>query len=178
VTEIVVIAAIAQNGVIGQGAEIPWHIREDFRRFRKLTVGAPCIMGDVTFRSLPEAYRPLPGRENVVLTLDTTYRPEGVTVFGDFYESISYVRGLDSPKAFIIGGATIYRLGMPVADVLELTRIHRDYSGNTRFPLFYEEDWKLVSRKDSSGVDEKIQEVVSYTFLTYRRRDTSIRPPV
>jgi dihydrofolate reductase len=169
-TEIVVIAAVAQNDVIGRGPEIPWHIREDFRRFKALTLGNPCIMGDVTYRSLPDSFRPLPGRENVVLTLDPTYRPAGTTVFGDFDAAIAHVRGGSAARAFVIGGASIYRLGMRVADVLEITRIHRDYAGDVLFPVVDEAEWDLVAREDAESEDTKLGEVVSYSYLTYRRR--------
>jgi dihydrofolate reductase len=176
-TEIVIIAAVAQNGVIGRGAEIPWHIREDFRRFKALTLGYPCIMGDVTFRSLPDGSRPLAGRENVVLTLDPTYHPEGTTVFGAFEDAIAYVRERGASKAFVTGGATIYRLGMAVADVLELTRIHRDYAGDIYFPPVDEAEWELVAREDASSEDRKLGEAVSYSYLTYRRRAATAPVP-
>ena len=123
--EIVIIACTARNGVIGNGPEIPWSIKEEFRHFAETTMGSPCIMGDVTYESLPPAFKPLPGRENIVLTLDPDYNPEGVTLFRSWDEAMAYVRGLEAPRVFICGGASIYRLGMSVADTLELTRLDR-----------------------------------------------------
>ena len=169
-TELIVIAAVAQNGVIGRGSEIPWRISEDFKRFKALTMGHPCIMGDVTYESLPAKWRPLPGRENVVLAFDRSYHPEGTTVFHDFEEALAYVRGQGAPKAFIIGGASIYRLGVQVADTLELTRIHRDYEGDVYFPEFDLADWDLVAEIDEQSLDSVSGEVVRYSYLTYRRR--------
>lgn len=171
-TEIIVIAAVAQNGVIGHGKKIPWHISPDFQRFKKLTLGHPCIMGDVTFESLPEKWRPLPGRENVIVTFDRSYHPEGTTVFNAFEEAVDYVRGNGEVKAFIIGGASVYRLGVQVADTLELTRIHRDYDGDVHFPTVEPELWDLAQRVDERSVDRVSGEPVSYSYLTYRRRAT------
>ena len=90
-TQIVVIVAIAQNGVIGRKNDIPWRLSEDFIRFKNLTMGFPCLMGDVTYESLPESSRPLPGRENVILTFNQDYHPEGTTVFYDFDEAVDHI---------------------------------------------------------------------------------------
>lgn len=169
-TEIIVIAAVAQNGVIGRGGEIPWRFSEDFKRFKALTMGYPCIMGDVTYESLPAQWRPLPGRENVVLAFDRNYHPEGTTVFHDFEEALAYVREQGAAKAFIIGGASIYRLGVQVADTLELTRIHRDYEGDARFPVFDLDDWDLAAQVDEESLDSVSGELVRYSYVTYRRR--------
>jgi len=158
--EIVVIAAVADNNVIGKDGDIPWRISEDFRHFKELTMGHPCIMGDVTFKSLPDNARPLPGRENIVLTFRKDYKPQGTTVFNDFDKAIEYVK--DKPKAFICGGATIYRLGLEVADTLELTRVHMQPEGDTLFPEIDFSKWKLVR-------EEKHEK---YSFLTYRRNHT------
>ena len=94
-TKIVVIVAIAQNGVIGRKKDIPWRLSQDFQRFKKLTMGSPCIMGDVTYESLPETSRPLPGRENIILTFDHDYHPEGTRVFYSFDDAIGYVKKKD-----------------------------------------------------------------------------------
>jgi len=169
-TELVVIAAVAQNGVIGRGSQIPWHISEDFQRFKRLTMGFPCIMGDVTYESLPPRWRPLPGRENIVLSWDPQYRPAGTTVFDSFDRAIEHVQGRKSERAFIIGGATIYRLGLQVADTLELTRIHCDYPGDVHFPEFDEAEWQVCDRVDREGLDTLNGRNVRFSFLTFRRR--------
>jgi len=173
-TEIVVIAAVAQNGVIGRKNDIPWRISDDFRRFKRLTMGCPCIMGDATFESLPDSSRPLPGRENVVLTLDPNYRPTGVTLYHDFDAAIAYVRTLGVDTAFITGGATIYRLAMHVADRLELTRIHRDYPGDVRFPDFDPAEWELATAEEHEGHDSIGNQIVRFTYETYRRRSLAV----
>jgi len=156
--EIIVIAAIAENNIIGKDGEIPWHIKEDFEHFKELTMGHACIMGDITFESLPDNARPLPGRENIVLTFDKKYDPPGAKVFFSWEDAMEYVQ--DKDKVYICGGATIYKLGLKVADTLELTRIHMKPDGDTYFPDIDFDEWKLVK-------EEKFDE---YSFLTYRRK--------
>ena len=156
--EIIVIAAVADNNVIGKDGDIPWRISEDFQHFKELTMGHPCIMGDVTFESLPKDSRPLPGRENIVLTFNKDYKPPGATVMFSWEDALEHVK--DKEKAFICGGATIYRLGLKVADTLELTRVHMEPEGDTEFPPINWKEWKLVK-------EEKHKE---YSFLTYKRR--------
>ncbi len=169
-TEIVVIVAIAKNNAIGKDNKIPWHIKEDFEHFKEKTMGFPCIMGDKTYESLPETAKPLPGRENIVLTLDKSFNPKGTTVFNDFEESINYVKEKKYEKAFIIGGATIYRLGMEIADTLELTIIEKDYEADTFYPEINFNDWKLIKKEDKEGKDINLGESVRFSFLTYKRK--------
>ena len=174
--EIVMIACAARNGVIGNGPDIPWSIREEFRHFADLTTGSPCIMGDVTYESLPAGSKPLPGRENIVLTLDPGYSPRGVTLFRDFEEAMAYARGLSADRAFICGGATIYRLGMGVADTLELTRLDRDYEGDATFPEVDPEEWSLADTETDSGIDRKSGERVTFEYQTWRRKGPTPAP--
>ena len=169
-TDIIVIVAVAQNGAIGKDNDIPWHIKEDFLHFKEKTMGCPCIMGDKTYDSLPDFARPLPGRENIVCTLDKEYKAEGATIFHDFNEAISYVKEKNVEKAFIIGGATIYRLGMKVADIFELTRIYHDYDADTYYPSIDFEQWEEIGKEDHSGMDVKNKINVKFSFITYRRK--------
>jgi dihydrofolate reductase len=106
----------------------------------------------------------------VVLSLDLNYQPSGVTLFHDFDKAISYVRTLGLEKAFITGGATIYRLALKVADRLELTRIHHDYPGDVRFPDFDPNEWELVTAEDHDGLDTIGKQTVRFTYESYRRR--------
>lgn len=166
------IACAAKNDVIGNGPDIPWSIREEFKHFTDTTMGYPCIMGDVTYESLPPAFRPLPGRENIVLTLDPDYDPEGVTLFRDFHQAMEYVAGLNEEKAFICGGGTIYRLAMEMADTLELTRLDRPYEGDATFPAVDPENWRLEATEMASGLDRTSGEIVSWEYQTWRRRSS------
>ena len=168
-TEIVVIAAVARNGVIGRKNDIPWRLSEDFKRFKRLTLGHPCLMGEATFRSLPDSSRPLPGRENVVLTLNPDFLPEGVTLFHDFDASIEYLRNSNTDKAFVVGGASIYRLAVRIADTLELTRLHRDYEGEVYFPDYDPSEWEIVNAEDHEGLDKVSNCAVRYTYETHKR---------
>src|SRR3989338_77176 len=171
-TEIIVIVAVAQNGIIGKNNDIPWRIKEDFQHFKEATLGFPCIMGDKTYESLP--VKPLPGRENIVCTFNKNYRPEGTTIFYDFFEAVQYVKNKGYEKAFITGGATIYKLGMKVADTFELTRIHKDYVGDTLYPEINFEEWELLKRTDHSSIDTTSNEPVDFSFLTYRRKKNGL----
>ena len=161
-SEVIVIVAVAKNNIIGNKGDIPWHIKEDFQHFKELTLGHPCIMGDKTYESLPE--KPLPGRENIVLTFDKNYHPDGAVIKHSFEDALEYCK--DKLKVYICGGATIYKLGMKVADKLEITRIHKDFKGDTLFPDINLEEWKIIKKEDR--VDEKHGE---YSFITYKRKN-------
>lgn len=162
--EVIIISAVAKNLVIGKDGDIPWRISEDFQHFKKVTLGYPCVMGDVTYRSLPENARPLPGRENVVLTFDKDYKPEGVTVMHDFDEAIEYCKN-KYDKVFITGGATIYRLGLKVADKLMLTELSKEFDGDTFFPEFNKDEWKEIERETHHN--DKYD--MDYSFVVYKR---------
>ncbi len=158
-SEMVLIVAVSDNNAIGKGGTIPWHIPEDFSRFKKMTMGHPCIMGRKTFESLPDNARPLPGRLNIVLTSDRQYEASGAIVVHSWEEALE--RADDSEKVFICGGAEVYRLAMDDADTIELTRVHRTIEdADTFFPDIDLSVWKLVS-------EEKHEE---YSFLTYKRK--------
>ncbi len=169
-TKIAVIVAVAQNGIIGKTNDIPWRLSEDFLHFKELTMGNPCIMGDLTYESLPEKSRPLPGRENIVLTFDKSYHPEGTTILYSFEEAIDYVKNKNVNIAYITGGASIYKLGMEVADILELTRIHKDIEGDVYYPEVNWDEWELVKQKDMEGQDRISGETLTFSFLTYHRK--------
>jgi dihydrofolate reductase len=156
--EIIVIAAVAENNVIGNKGDIPWRIKEDFLRFKELTMGSSCIMGDRTYNSLP--VRPLPGRENIVLTFDKSFNPPGVVVKYSFEDALKHCK--NKKKAFICGGASVYKLGLGVADTLELTRVHKNYEGDTFFPEIDFSQWNLEKEEKHEG----------YSFLTYSRKKT------
>jgi dihydrofolate reductase len=168
--EIVMIACAARNDVIGNGPDIPWSIKEEFQHFADLTRGSPCIMGDVTYESLPPKSKPLPGRENIVLTLDPDYEPDDVTLFRDFGEAMEYVRGLEAKRAFICGGATIYRLAMDEADTLELTRLDREFEGDVLFPSVDPEVWALKRTELASGRNRVDGSLIQFEYQTWQKR--------
>jgi len=155
-TEIIIIAAVADNNVIGKDGKIPWHIKEDFQRFKNLTLGHACLMGDKTYDSLP--VRPLPGRENIVITLNPDWQAPGAKVFHSLEEAVDYCK--DKDKLYICGGATVYRITLPLAHRLELTRVHQSPDGDTFFPEIDFSEWNLVAEEKHDG----------YTFQTFVRK--------
>lgn len=168
--EIILIAALAKNRIIGNNNNIPWHITEDFQHFKDATLGYPCLMGRKTFESLPPNVKPLPKRENIILTSQTDYSPEGTTIFHNFDKAIEYCQNKDSKKLFIIGGASIYKLGLQIADILELTVIEKEFEGDTFFPEIDHSQWELIKKKDSQGINIKTGDPLKYSFLTYKRK--------
>src|SRR3954468_10638282 len=122
---ITIVVARAQNGVIGRGGKLPWHLPADLKRFKALTMGTAMVMGRKTFESLPGL---LPGRRHIVLTRDTTWRAEGAQVARDVEEAIA-LAGAEAIS--VIGGAEIFRLFMPLADRIELTEVPEDVAGDT-----------------------------------------------
>jgi len=163
--EIFIVVAVSENNAIGKDGEIPWKISDDLKRFKELTMGYPCIMGSKTYESIPDQFKPLPGRENIVLTRREDYAPEGVTIMHSFEDAIEYCEDKHAEKIAIIGGARVYEEGMKIADHIELTRIHKNFDGDAFFPEIDETEWELVAQEDK--VDEKVG---SYSYLTYRRR--------
>ncbi len=136
-----IIVAIAENNVIGGNNQLLWHISEDLQHFKKITSGHPVIMGRKTYESLG---RPLPNRENVVITR-SQIEIEGCRVVHSLGEALDLFTPQES--IFVIGGAEIYREAMPLADRLYLTRVHHPYEGDTLYPEWRESEWECVSRQ-------------------------------
>ncbi|NOZ42118.1 MAG: dihydrofolate reductase [Alphaproteobacteria bacterium] len=136
------IVAMAENGVIGKDNRLPWHISSDLKYFKQKTLGKPVIMGRKTFQSIG---RPLPNRTNIVLTRDVTFAPEGVIPAHTLDMALEVGRNMALVKkvneVMVIGGAEIYRLTLPDADRLYLTRIHDEIDGDTTFPTLNSDDW-------------------------------------
>ena len=149
--KVVIIAAIANNGVIGAAGKIPWHISDDLKRFKRLTLGHPIIMGRKTYDSLG---KPLPGRRNIVLTRGPAI--PGVECFAGLDAALETCQ---TETVFIIGGAELYRQALPLANTLLLTHVHRQVDGDTRFPDFDRNRWQEVAREDYTD----------YSFVEYRR---------
>lgn len=137
-----VIVAVAENGIIGGGNSLLWHISEDLQRFKKITSGHPVVMGRKTFESLG---RPLPNRHNVVITRQKDYAPEGVTVACSLEQALALFD--DTEEVFITGGGEIYAQAMGIADRLYLTTVMHDYEGDTHFPEWDRSQWTQVMRE-------------------------------
>jgi dihydrofolate reductase len=168
VIEIVLIAAVADNGVIGAAGAIPWRQKSDMRRLKAMTMGRPIVMGRKTFVSLPR--RPLPGRTNIVVTRGADFRAAGAVVTGSVAEALVTARGdalrRSAAEIAVIGGAEIYALAMPFADRLEITEVHARPDGDTVFPAIDRGVWKEAAREDhpASADDE-----AAFSYVTWRR---------
>jgi dihydrofolate reductase len=166
--QVVLIVAVADNGVIGSGGAIPWRLKTDQQRFKTMTMGKPVVMGRKTFMSLR---RPLPGRTNIVLTRDANFRAAGAVVTRSFTDAHAVATG-DALRRFVteiavIGGAEIYRQWMDVADRLEITEVHGRPDGDTHFAAVDHAFWEEVARvRNPAGPDDSVE----FSYVTYRRR--------
>ena len=133
------IAAVARNHVIGNNNQLLWHLPEDMRHFRETTRGKPVIMGRKTWESLPDSFRPLPGRHNIVVSRNPAYQAPGATLAVSLEEAI--LKAEESSEVFVIGGAELYRQAMPLADRLYLTEIADSFEGDAFFPEVLLEEW-------------------------------------
>lgn len=157
------IAAVAENGVIGREGGLPWRIPEDLKFFKATTLGKPVIMGRKTYDSIG---KPLPGRLNIVLTRDARWRAQGVRVAHDLDAALEIARASGADEAMIIGGENVYEAALPHAGRLYLTQVHREFDGDAHFPMLNPEEWLETARKEGAPGDSPLE----YTFLTLERR--------
>ena len=149
------IAAVTRNGAIGKAGGLLWREPEDQKHFRRVTMGCPVIMGRKTWDSLPERFRPLPGRRNVVITRNAEWHASGADAVPSLAAALALLA--DAPKAFVIGGAEVYALALPHADELVLTEIDAELDGDTFFPRWDRARFVETSREDRPG----------YSFVSY-----------
>ena len=165
-TRLVLIAAVARNGAIGRDNELLFREGADQRHFRDTTMGCPVIMGRKTWDSLPARFRPLPGRRNLVLSRDATFKAEGAEVVGSLDEALAIVdAAADAPRVFVIGGAQLYALALPRADELVLTEVDADLPGDVFFP-----PWDRTRFVETSRHGAVSAAGLPYSFVVYRRR--------
>jgi dihydrofolate reductase len=166
--EVVLLVAVADNGVIGAGGTIPWRLKTDQQRLKALTINKPVVMGRKTFVSLR---RPLPQRTNIVVTRDQDYRAAGAVVTTSFADARAVATG-DALRRFateiaVIGGAEIYAQWMDIADRLELTEVHASPDGDTRFAAIDKTVWQEVARvRNPAGADDS----ADFSYVTYIKR--------
>ena len=141
-SRIVLVAAVAANGIIGKDGKLPWHLPEDLKHFKRVTMGHPVIMGRKTWESLKG---PLPGRENIVITRQTGYDAPGAAVARSLEAALALCAG--EPMACVIGGEQVFRDSLPVASGLIMTEIQQDFPGDTRFPDYDSSQWKETQRE-------------------------------
>ncbi|NVK35733.1 MAG: dihydrofolate reductase [Rhodobacteraceae bacterium] len=166
--EIVLIAAVARNGVIGADNDMPWRLPSDLKHFKAKTVGRPVLMGRKTFDSIG---RPLPGRPHVVISRDPKYSPDGVETVSSLELALERGRvlageaGVD--EVIVMGGGQIYRQAMAIADRLEITEVQLEPRGDTSFPDIDEAVFEEVAREPGVRTDK---DSADFEFVTYRRR--------
>ena len=153
------VAAVAANGVIGARGKLPWHLPEDLKHFKALTLGHPVIMGRRTWESLG---RSLPGHDNIVVTRTAGYVAAGASIAASLDAALALCAG--EPLVFVIGGAELYAAALPLAAGLVLTEIQRDFEGDTRFPAFDRRAWRETQRKPQTGADG-----LRFDFVLYER---------
>lgn len=152
-----IIVARARNGVIGKDNQLIWHLSDDLKRFKTLTMGHPIVMGRKTFESLPKV---LPGRVHYVLTGNPDYQaPEGVLLFHDVKELLA---ALPAGESFVLGGEHMYRELLPYADTMYITEIEEDFEGDAYFPRFDPLEWTLEENVEGEGE-------LPHRFCTYRK---------
>ena len=164
---IVLVVAVADNGVIGRDNAMPWRLGSDLKRFKALTLGKPVLMGRKTFLSIG---RPLPGRTNIVVSRDASFAAPGVLAAGDLAAALSAARGdalrRGADEIAVIGGTDIFAQCMPLADRLEITHVHARPEGDTYFPPIDESQWRAVARSEHPAGP---RDEASFTCATYVR---------
>lgn len=157
------IVAISNNNVIGKDNELPWYLPADLKYFKKITINHPVIMGRKNYEAIG---RPLPKRTNIVLTQDPYYLSSNILIAHSIEEALALAYDLDSDEVFVIGGAMIYEICLPLLDRMYITEIHADFDGDTFFPDWNREEWNLISEEHHSS-DKKNE--FDYSFKIYER---------
>ncbi|MFV0433925.1 MAG: dihydrofolate reductase [Leucobacter sp.] len=153
------------RGAIGRGGDMPWHLPEDLAHFKRVTLGAPVIMGRRTWESLPERFRPLPGRENVVVTRDPEFEARGATVAVSLDAALTAAAETGEGRAWVMGGGELYRAAMPLADELVVTRIELNVPDADTFAPEIGPEWRLLN----AGEPLTSKTGLRYHFERYER---------
>jgi len=157
--QLIIIAAMSENRVIGRNNALPWSLKADMEHFKKHTMGWPCVMGRKTWESLPK--RPLPGRPNIVISRslgDLARALPSALVFPSLREAVQHCAGYE--KVFVCGGASVYAEALPLADKIELTVLAGQYEGDAFFPEIDPVLWKITSKEDFDG----------FSFISYTKQ--------
>lgn len=158
------IAALTKNRVIGKNNDLPWKLPDDMKFFMETTKGHHVILGRKNYDSIPPKFKPLPNRTNIVVTRQKNFKAPGCTVVDSVEKGLDIARQNKEPEAFIIGGAEIYKLGLPHTDRLYLTEIDASIDGDTYFPAFDQTEWKETSRVHH---DKDERHAYSFDFVIY-----------
>ena len=162
-----IIVAVSDNHVIGKDNKLIWHMPADMKFFKDKTTGHYIITGRKNYESIPQKYRPLPGRTNIIVTRQKNYSAPGAIVVNTMQDAFSISKSKGETECFIIGGAEIYNQTIDHVDKIYLTKIHNTFEGDTYFPELQNDLWKELSRKDCKP-DEKNK--YSYSFIELVRK--------
>ena len=163
-SKLIILVAMDEGRVIGKNGKIPWRLSSDLKRFRSLTSGYPVIMGRNTFESIG---KPLPGRENIILTRDKEFKRDGCYAVGSLKEALDLVASFNKEKIFIIGGGQVYKETLPFADEIELTLVDARLDGDTFFPEIKEIDWEEMKKEKHQADSENEYD---YQYITYNKK--------
>ena len=166
--DLVLVAAVAENGVIGRDGDLPWRLPGDLKHFKAITMGKPVLMGRRTFESIGRA---LPGRPNIVLTRDAAFRADGIQVVASLDAALPLAEKeaarLGADEIAVIGGANLYAQTLPRAVRIYLTEVHASPEGSVRFPRFERDEWRETSRE---GPHQATNDSYGYSFVVLERR--------
>jgi dihydrofolate reductase len=166
--KISILVAASENGTIGRAGDLPWHLPTDLKRFKRLTMGHCLLMGRKTFDTIGQA---LPGRQTVVLSRDPQLQIEGVRVQHSFNDALKTCEQLEQDELFVVGGAQIYRLALPHAQKVYLTRVHFVVEGDASFPELAASKWRLCWEEAHEPESEGSP---AFTFQVWERVSTGL----
>lgn len=167
-----IVVAVSDNNAIGAGGTLLWHLPKDMQYFKQLTWGHHVLMGRKTWESLPEKFRPLPGRVNIVVTRQKDFKPEGCLVAGDVDEAIAFAKNGGETELMVIGGGEIYKQIFDKTDKVYLTRVHATFiDADTFSPELSSEVWKELNREEHAA-DEKHQ--YAFEFIVLERGNAKL----
>jgi dihydrofolate reductase len=172
---ILLVAAIAQNGVIGRGNALPWRLKSDMQHFRALTMGKPVVMGRKTYLSIG---KPLKGRTTIVISRDRNFTAPGIVVAPSLDAALAAARGdalrRNADTIIVAGGADIYAQAMPLATQLAVTHVHKRVDGDAHFPAIAADEWHESARSEHEAAAE---DEAAFAFVSYERAiDAKLRP--
>ncbi len=161
------IAALTKNHVIGKNNDLPWHLPDDMKYFMQTTKGHHVIMGRKNYDSIPEKFRPLPNRTNIVVTRQPNWQAEKCITVNSLQDAVNIAKQNNETELFIIGGAEIYQIGFPLTQRMYLTEIQTELAGDTFFPTFSKSEWKETSRVHHAK-DER--HAYAFDFVIYDKQ--------
>ncbi len=163
------IVAVASNGVIGKDNDLIWYLPRDLNYFKRTTQGHAVIMGRRNYESIPEKYRPLPGRTNIVVTRQNEYEAPGCKVVNSLESALALANEIDDDEPFIIGGGQIYKESLQenIVNRLYITEVHADFEGDTYFPCIDEDVWEEVTREHHPA---DARHAFAHSFVVYDKR--------